>query len=67
MILTQEQLADLEKGEPIRVTIGETACVIVREDVYREEMDDSPWTEEEMDRLASETADLIQDDLDEPL
>jgi hypothetical protein len=32
-----------------------------------QEMDDSPWTEEEMDLLASEAADLIQDDLDEPL
>lgn len=67
MILTQEQLEDLEKGEPVRVTIGETACIIVREDVYREEIDDSPWTEDEMDLLASEAADLIQDDLDEPL
>jgi hypothetical protein len=67
MLLTQEQMADLEKGEPLRVTIGETACVILREDVYREETDDSPWTGEEMDRLASEAADLIQDDLDEPL
>jgi hypothetical protein len=67
MILTQEQLEELEKGEAIRLTIGETACVLVREDVYREEMDDSPWTPEEMDLLASEAADLIQDDLDEPL
>ena len=67
MILSPQQIEDLEKGEPVRILIGETPCVVVREDVYEEEVDYSPWTVEEMDLLACEAADLIQDDLDEPL
>ncbi len=59
MHLTQEQLHDLEKGEPVRVTIGETPCILVREEVYQEEMDSSPWTIEEMNLLADEANEII--------
>jgi hypothetical protein len=62
MNLTQEQMQGLEKGEPIRVTIGETRCVLVREDVYEsdhDEVDYGPWTVEEMNLLADEASEII--------
>jgi hypothetical protein len=39
-----------------------TAYVLVRREVYerlRDEYDDSPWTDEEMGRLAAETGELL--------
>ena len=48
---------------------SDAACVVLRKDVYErvEAMDYSPWTKEEMDLLAAETADLLAGDgLDEP-
>lgn len=59
MQLTQEQLANLEKGQPIRLTVGETPCILVREDVYQEDVDMGPWTEEEMNLLADEANEII--------
>jgi len=49
--------------------VAGAACVLLRKDVYerREDADYRPWTKEEMDLLASETADLLAGDgLDEP-
>jgi hypothetical protein len=57
----------LQAGEPVPVVIGKTQCVIVREDVYRQQADYGPMTKEEMDLLACHAADLIEDSLDEPL
>ncbi len=59
MNLSPQQIEDLEKGEPVRILIGETPCVVVRQDVYEEEVDDSPWTVEEMNLLADEANDII--------
>jgi hypothetical protein len=59
MELSQDQLAELEKGQPIRLTIGETPCILMREDVYQHEVDDGRWTEEEMNLLADEANDMI--------
>jgi hypothetical protein len=59
MNLTQEQLKELENGEPIRVTIGETQCILVREDVYQDEVDYSPLTAEEINLLADEANEII--------
>ncbi len=67
MNLTSQQLQALENGEPVTVMVGQTRCVLVREDVYREEADYSPMTQEEMDLLACHAADLLEDSLDEPL
>ncbi|MBW3598071.1 MAG: hypothetical protein KY475_12430 [Planctomycetes bacterium] len=67
MNLTPQQLQALEKGEPVNVVVGRTRCVLVREDVYRDEAEYDAPTEEEIDLLACHAADLIQDDLDEPL
>ena len=59
MELTQDQLEELKKGEPVRLKIGETECVLVREDVYEDEVDYSPWTVEEMNLLADEANEII--------
>jgi hypothetical protein len=59
MNLTPEQNRELEEGEPVRVTVGETQCILVREDVYQDEMDCSLWTEEEMNLLADEANEII--------
>ena len=59
-------MASGARGEPVTVLVGQTRCVLVREDVYHEEMEYGPVTEEEMDLLACHAADLIEDSLDEP-
>lgn len=67
MTLTQEQLQELESGEPVRIRIGRTRCVIFREDVFSERIDTDVPTMEELSLLACQAADMIQDSLDEPL
>jgi hypothetical protein len=67
--LTAEQEQAIQSGQAVRFSVGGTACVLLRQDVYErgEEVDFSPWTSEEMDLLAAETADLLAGDgLDEP-
>ncbi len=69
MNLTAEQEQALHSGQAVQVTVAGTACVLLRKDVYDrgEVLDYSPWTPEEMDLLAAETADLLAGDgLDEP-
>jgi hypothetical protein len=69
MDLTAEQERAIKNGQAITVTVGGAACVVLRKDIYErgEELDFSPWTKEEMDTLAAETADLLAGDgLDEP-
>jgi hypothetical protein len=67
--LTAEQERALHDGRAVQVTVGGAVCVLLRKDVYErgEELDYSPWTDQEMDLLAAETADLLAGDgLDEP-
>ena len=69
MNLTAEQEQAIRNGQAVAVTVGGAACVLLRQDVYErgEAVDYSPWTQEEMDLLAAETADLLAGDgLDEP-
>ena len=69
MELTAEQERAIQNGQTVTVTIGSAACVVLRKDVYErgEQVDYSPWTKEEMDLLAAETADLLAGDgFDEP-
>jgi hypothetical protein len=68
MKLTAEQERAIHSGQAIQVNVAGTACVLLRKDVYErdEAVDFSPWTPEEMDLLAAETADLLAGDgLDE--
>ena len=69
MKLTAEQERAIQNGQAVAVTVAGAACVVLRKDVYErgEEVDSSPWTNEEMDLLAAETTDLLAGDgLDEP-
>lgn len=63
MTLNSEQLAAVRKGESVRVNEHGTELVVVRADVFdrlRQALyDDTPWTDEEMDLLASEDADAL--------
>jgi hypothetical protein len=69
MNLTADQEQALHRGQPVRVTVAGADCVLVRKDVFERagELDYGPWTPEEMDLLAAETADrLAGDGFDEP-
>jgi hypothetical protein len=69
MELTAEQEQAIQNGRAVTVTVAGAACVLLRKDVFErgEELDYSPWTKEEMDLLAAETANLLAaDGLDEP-
>ena len=69
MDLTSEQERAIRSGQAVRVTVAGAECVLVRKDVYdrNDELTFDPWTATEMNRLATETADLLAGDgLDEP-
>jgi hypothetical protein len=59
MNLTPEQVQALVEGEIVAVTVGDTRCVVIREDLFRDELDDSAWTEVEMNLLADEANEII--------
>ena len=69
MKLTAEQERAIHKGEAVQVSVGGSECILLRKDIYElgEALDFRPWTVEEMDLLAAETANLLAGDgLDEP-
>ena len=69
MNLTTEQERAIQNGQVLEVTVAGAPCVLVRQDIYErgEALDYSPWTREEMDLLAAESADsLAGDGFDEP-
>jgi hypothetical protein len=69
MDLTADQERAIQNGQAVAVTVGSAECVLLRKDVYErvEPVNYSPWTKEEMDWAASETADLLAGDgFDEP-
>jgi hypothetical protein len=69
MKLTAEQERAIHSGQAVQVEVGGAACILLRKDVYErgEAVDFSPWTPEEMNLLAAETADLLAGDgFDEP-
>jgi hypothetical protein len=62
--LTAEQERAIQNGQAVNVTVAGAVCVVLRKDVYErgEPLNYSPWTTEEMDLLAAETADLLAGD-----
>ncbi len=69
MILTSEQQHAIQHGQAVRVTVAGAECVLIRKDVYDRdnELDFGPWTGDEINLLAAETADLLAGDgFDEP-
>jgi hypothetical protein len=63
MELTKEQLEAVCGGKPVRMYEEGTELVVVRADVFERlsglRYDDTPWSDEEMDRLAAEDADAL--------
>ena len=60
--LTNEQKEALVKGEAVRLRDNGLEYVLVRADVFDKlAYDDSPWTDEEMDLLAEEAGDLLDE------
>ncbi len=64
MELTAEQERAIQNGQAVEATVGSVECVVLRKDVFErgEQMDYSPWTDEEMDCVAAEAADLLAGD-----
>lgn len=63
MELTQKQLEALRGGKTLRVKEEDTEVVVMRADLFERlrglPYDDSPWSDDEMDRLAAEDADAL--------
>lgn len=63
MELTAEQLKSVRAGQSVRLNAEDTELVVVRADVFDRlrglSYDASPWSDEEMDRLAAEDADAL--------
>jgi len=61
MVLTDKQREAVNRGEAVTVKVDNTECVVLRKDVYQTMRqpfyDDSDWTDEEMERLASQMFD----------
>ena len=61
MALTAKQLEAVNRGEAVAVKVDNTECVVLRKDVYhtmrQPDYDDSDWTDEETERLASQMFD----------
>ena len=52
----------IRNGEPLRLNEGGTDLIVLRADVFerlKDWLEDSPWTDEEMDLLAAEDADSL--------
>ena len=66
MNLSHEQMKALQDGEAVPITVERTDCVLVRKDIYERsknatDYDDSEWSEEEMETLAAETLEQVDD------
>lgn len=63
MELTKEQLQIVCGGKPVRLNQEGMEVVVVRADVFERlsglRYDDSPWSDDEMDLLAAEDADIL--------
>ncbi len=63
MPMTKEQLEAVRSGVSVRLKEEGTDMVVLRADLFERLRgllyDDSPWTDDEMDLLAAEDADLL--------
>ena len=64
MKLSAQQESAIQQGHAVEVTVGGPPCVLLRKDIYEkgEAVDYGPWTEQEINSLAAETADLLEGD-----
>lgn len=63
MPFTQEQWEAIRRGQSVRLNEGDTDLIVLRADVFERLRgllyDDSPWSNEEMDLLAAEDAEML--------
>jgi hypothetical protein len=63
MVITNEQILAIKKGDAVRFSEEGTELVLVRADLFDRlqeiRYDDGPWTDDEMDLLAAEDADRL--------
>lgn len=64
--VTSEQMKAAERGEAVRIEADGKAFVLLSQAIYEEDLDFSPWTQQEIDLLADESMLLVSNDgLDE--
>lgn len=64
--LTAEQLEAAERGDAVIVDADGKAFILLSRAVYDDELDFSPWSQQEIDMLADEAAEMSAGDgLDE--
>ena len=65
MTLTPEQTRAIQNGQAVSVTVDQTECVVVRKDIFQKirqrAYDDSDWSYEEMETVAGEMFDALDD------
>ena len=65
MTLTSEQTVAIQNGQAVSVTVDQTECIVLRKDVFQEiwqsAYDDSEWTDVEMEAVAAEMFDALDD------
>lgn len=62
MVLNLDLQAAVAKGEPVRLNVGGTECVLVRRDIYLRldpDFETTPFTIDEMNLLADEAEEMI--------
>ncbi len=65
--VTSEQLKAAEQGEAVKIEAEGKSFVLLSRASYEEDLDFSPWTQQEMDLMADETVRFVAGDgFDEP-
>ena len=66
MKLSSDQQQDLAEGQPVKVIVDGRNCVLLTRQAFERvkdrDYDDGRWTDEEMNLLATEAADLVAGD-----
>ena len=61
--LTPDQLKAAEQGEAVRIEAHGKGFILLSQAAYEDELDFSPWTQQEMELLADETVQLVSGDV----
>ena len=65
MTLTPEQTRAIQNGQAVSVTVDQNECVVVRKDVFQKirrlAYDDSDWSEAEMEAVAADMFDALDE------
>ena len=65
MTLTSKQTRAIQNGQAVSVTVEQTECVVLRKDIFQQirhrAYDDSDWSDAEMEAVAAEMFDALDD------